>query len=179
MFPATAHTLSMVTATQNDFEPGKVERRIIAYFFEGLKYDLYNLVSLRLGRNSREAETCKDKLRQLIAAVKRVCYEMINEELDSKVLYDSDSEGQLVLEGHAIAEIVGYITQPDDVVNGSLWLQLEPLFDYTFKSNKQAIKFLQNQVINYVQTRVPMLETNYAEQWAGAVDYITKFNQGR
>ncbi len=168
MLPATAHTLVAISILQNEFEPGRVERRIIAYYFEGLKYELYNLVSLRLGRDSREAETCKDKLRKALATVKKICYEMVNEDLDGKVRLD----------GHAIAGIVHYATRPNDIITGPLWHNLEPLFNFTFKGKQGVIKFLQDEVTNYIQKRTPMLESQFAVQWEGAVRYIRNYECG-
>lgn len=167
MIPATSHTLSTIIAVQNRYPPGKVERRIIAYYFEGLKYELYNLISLRLGRDSREAETCKDKLKRLLTAIKRTCYEMVNEEL-----IDRDR-----LDGRTIAEIVGYIVTPDDIESSPLWNKLEPLLTFTFSRHKGVVPYIKNQVIEYIIKRTPLIETQYERLWQGAIEYIDRYKR--
>lgn len=167
MLPATAHTLTAIVIPRTEFEPGTVERRIVSYFFEGLKYDLYDLVSIRLGRNSREAETCKGKVLGIIRGVKKICYELINDELD----------GRKQLDGRALVDIISYIVPKDDLTNGPLWRQLEPLFRFTFRSNNHAIKYLQDEVANYIQQRIPAIEREFDRQWNKAVESIRRYRE--
>ncbi len=168
MLPATACTLtSIIAAQQTKFEPGTVERRIVSCFFEGLKYDLYDLISVRLGRDSREAETCKGKVLAIMRSVKKVCYELINDELN----------GRQQLDGQALVGIVRYIVPSNDLAGGPLWRQLEPLFRFTFKSDKHALNFLRTQVDDYVQQRAPLIEKDFEKQWAGAVKYIRRYRE--
>lgn len=167
MFPATANTLTTIIAAQTEIEPGTVERRLVSYFFEGLKYDLYDLISIRLGRDSREAETCKGKVLAIMRSVKKVCYELINDELN----------GRKQLDGQALVGIVRYIVPSNDPTGGPLWRQLEPLFRFTFKSDKHALKFIREQIDEYVLQRAPLIERDFDKQWAGAVEYIKRYRE--
>ena len=166
--PSTATTLVAIVAAQDGFETGRVERRMVAYFFEGLKYDLYDMVSLRLGRNSREAETCKNEIRQIIGNVKKVCYELINDEID----------GHFRLDGAALTGIVRYVMPMPKISDGALWQQLDRLIGFTFKE-KAVVKFIMDRVYEYAQDRIPKLITQYDEQRAGAIDYLRKHLNGQ
>lgn len=168
MNTSTATTLATIVALQDGFETGRVERRMVAYFFEGLKYDLYDMVSLRLGRNSREAETCKNEIRQIIGKVKKVCYELVNSEI----------EGIFRLDGRALTGIVGYVMPMPRISDGALWQQLDKLIVFTFK-DKAVVKFIMDRVYEYAQDRIPKIVTQYDEQRAGAIDYIRKHINGQ
>lgn len=158
---ATVCNTTPRTRHRREFDPGVVERRIIAYFFEGIKRKLYDWSSMRWGRDSQEAETFKDEVRKIIKGVRQMCYDMVTEELD----------GAPQLSGDALAEIIRYALPPE----GHFWSKLNDLLGFTFGNQAAAIKkFITPGIETYIAHRLPNLSTNYGQERTGAIEYLRR-----
>lgn len=148
-------------------EPGKIERRIINFFFEGLKRSLYDYASLRLGRESREADIFKDEIRRILKRIRQTCYEMVAEELAiSKVLTGTD-----------IVNIIKYVLPPDSE-NGVLWGKLRELIQFTFGGRSNEVsEFLFPRIKTYVISRLAQITDNYENEREGAIQHLRKVHE--
>ena len=150
--------------TSLEFDPGVVERRIINYYFEGLKRNIYNYTSLRLGRDSREAAVFKDQVRQILKNVRQTCYEMISEEL---IQFPSG-----VLPGPVIADIIEYVLPDDNTQTGPFWTQFDNLLRFTFKQYNEVIQFMEPRIQSYVNNRLSQIRNQYDAEREGAIKHL-------
>lgn len=153
-----------MTQTQLEFDPGVVERRIVNYYFEGLKRNIYDYASLRLGRNSREAAVFKDQVRQILRTVRQTCYEMIDDEMHQ---YPSG-----IIPGGILADIIEYVLPDNDLHSGAFWTQFDKLLRYTFKQYNEVIQFMAPRIHSYVSNRLPQIRTQYDAEREGALQHL-------
>ncbi len=150
--------------TSLEFDPGVVERRIINYYFEGLKRNIYNYTSLRLGRDSQEAKVFKDQVRQILKTVRQTCYEMVTDEL---IQYPSG-----VLPGTILADIIEYVLPDNNSQTGPFWVQFDSLLKFTFKQYNEVIQFMAPRIQSYVHNRLPQIRNQYDVERAGAIQHL-------
>lgn len=153
----------------HEFPPGTVERRIIAFYLDGIKRKLYDWGSLRLGRDTAEGMTFKEEIRKVFYNIRRTCYDLVNSELQES--------GDTKLTAAAIVSIVNYaITTTDsDNVAGPLWTQITSLVNFTFgQASRSVLNFIEPRIRDFIVARTAHIRDDFDEEWSGAIDYLVR-----
>lgn len=165
-YTAGGQTGQTFTFICEDLPNGTVERRIIAFFCEPIKRTLYDLASMKLGRDTREAEVFKDAVRDIMRETRKVAYDLLNDHMDHSTGITVDD----------IIEVLLYVF-PEKQDTGLFYSRLEELVTYAFgQSAKGTNAYFKSRIRYYIQNRIPRIRSNYQEEWDGARSHILKKN---
>lgn len=160
---STAHTMSDVRV-EPSFGPGVVERRMVAFPFDLIKRKLYDMGSMRMGRDSQEAQAFKASVLDIIREVKRQGYDLIDSDLE---VSDSGVLGQ-----QEIVDIIKYLA-PEDQQTGIFYTRLRDLVSFAFR-DEAARSYVYNYIGRYTRSILRRLEQDFNGEWAGAVAHLLR-----
>ena len=145
-------------------EVGAVERRVVSFFCEPIKRMIYDLVSMKLGRDSAEATAFKGQVREIVREARGVAYEILNDHLEH--------DGQITRSD--VVEAIRYIF-PTDQKSGVFYRRLYSLVKYTFGGRADdTMAYFNSRIADYITNRIPRLEREYEAELSGAREHIER-----
>ena len=164
----------MKKRTETTFNPGEVERNIIAYTVRGIQIRIYDWASMSLGRESQRSAQFKDEVREIMKQVRQKAYDMI----DDYLLNGSPSQpvGDTPAPQVPAPDVIGSIThflpaQPDSSM--LFWDRFLKLVRFTYgKDAASAEQFYITKLTDLINERVRYVSDKFDEVWSDSELWI-------